>query len=391
MKILLVVSYGYLAGGAEKSVLLLKENLQAKGHKVKILASNHDSGLKHFSDIEFPEIDSSKRSMTGKLLNHLWYPASYRCLKDTIEQIQPDVIHFHTMGQLSPSAFFAIGDTPAVLTVHGPEEYVSKILEWSLPAKLFKNGIVDRRNFTALGRGYDIYYRYVQKPFYRAGIKRLRALVAPSQYMAHTLEKENFGVDVRQIYNGIELPKTKKIVNKQRLLYVGRLEHVKGVDVLLRALPRIICYFSEVHLDIVGDGASRKELELFVEKNDLRKYVTFCGWLQGSEVQQKMIDATLIVIPSIWPENLPTVCIEALGVGRPVVGSQTGGIPELIQENRTGKVVKVGSSSDLSLAIVELLRRKDLAVMSQDCFASAQKFSIETFIGNIEKLYEEVI
>jgi glycosyltransferase involved in cell wall biosynthesis len=394
MKILQVISYGYLAGGAEKSVFLLQQKLQERGHEVKVIASSHgqDDPGQRFSDVEFPDIDRPASSLAGKAMRYLWYRPAYRTIKTVVSDFKPDVVHFHTMGQLSPSALFAIGGVPGILTVHGPEEYVTGILEWGLPKHLFKDDTITTANLTTLGKAYYLYFGYVQRPLYILGFrKHIRAMLAPSQYMANVLRQEGYGVPIHQVYNGIVLPKHRPLPSKRQLLYVGRLEHVKGVDVLLRAMPAVVKAVPGVHLHVVGDGASRARLEAFVAQQQLQSRVTFCGWLKGQAVNDKYRQSTAVVIPSVWPENLPTVCIEALATGRLVIGSRTGGIPELVQDGVTGRIVPPGDADALAAAIVDLLSQPNLAAASNACAASAQRFAIRSFIERLEDEYQMAV
>lgn len=394
MRILQVISYGYQAGGAEKSVLLLKKHLCRRGHEVMIISSDHigDTSAKHFSDVEFPEIDNSDAGLTAKAIKHLWYRPSYRTIKNAITEFKPDVVHFHVMGQLSPSALFAIGSVPGVLTVHGPEEYVANILEWGFPKHLFKDDRVAVSNLTVLGLSYYLYFRYLQRPIYTRGFRRhLRALIAPSQYMANILKDEHHGVPIHHIYNGIELPQYQHLPHKRRLLFVGRLEYVKGVDVLLQAMVRVVARLPDVHISIVGDGTARPQLDTFVAKHKLAGHVTFHGWLKDSAVSEQYAESTAVVIPSVWPENLPTVCIEALAVGRPVIGTRSGGIPELIHDGTTGRIIPGGSADELATAIIDLLSRPDLTDMAAACSASVQDFKVSTFIRKLERLYRQIV
>jgi glycosyltransferase involved in cell wall biosynthesis len=392
MKILQVISFGYPGGGAEKSVQLIKENLIKRGHKVLIVSSNHNPDAVHFSDIEFPEIDQNGLGLIEKFFKHIWYVESYRIIKKTVNEFKPDVVHFHTMGQLSPSAIFAIGKTPGILTVHGPEEYVSSLLEWSFPSRMFHDAQVDLKNLTVLGRLYYIYYRFLQKPFYMFAFRRkLKLIIAPSKYMERVLKKENYKVDILQLYNGIKLPQATQLINNKRILYVGRLEHVKGVQVLLSAMREVISNCNDVLLEIVGDGKMRPDLEDLAAKYNLTSNVKFIGWLNQTDVLKKYKDVYVVVIPSIWPENLPTVCIEALASGRPVIGTDTGGIPELIRDGVTGVIVPKNNVDRLSKALIDQLAMQNVKDLSIVCASSMRKFSIEMFIDNLEENYKKII
>lgn len=391
MKILQVISVGNIAGGAEKSVALLKQGLKDRGHEVLVLASDHKKGGQQFSDIEYKEIDSEKRTIPSKLIYHLWYPASYKTLRKAIKDFKPDIVHFHTMGQLSPSAVFALGNTPAVLTVHGPEEYTRNLLEWYFSSSLFHEGKVDSKNYTFIGKLYFYYYAFLQRRIYgHAFRKHLNFLIAPSKYMEKVLIEEGFGVPIRQIYNGINLPQKVKPNTKYKILFVGRLEHVKGVHNLLEAFVIVKKSLPQAALEIVGDGSKARQLQEYAQENNLDKSITFNGWLNNENVLKKYEEAMIVVVPSIWPENLPTVCIEALAVGRPVVGTNTGGIPELITDGITGGIVEPGNVEALADKIIDILS-KDIVEISEAAARSAYRFDINNFLISIENLYKEAL
>jgi glycosyltransferase involved in cell wall biosynthesis len=391
-KILQVISYGYVAGGAERLVLELTDQLKAKGHQVLLVSSDHIANQAgHFSDIQFHEIDAPGRSILYKVLAHLWYPTSYRCVHRTVARFKPDIIHFHTMQALSPSAIFAIKDVPAVLTVHGPEEFTS-LQEWALPSRLFRGNQRSTDNLTAIGRLYMLYYRSIQRTIYKMAFRsRVRVIVTVSRYFAEVLANDGLGPRVEHIYNGLILPEPSPIVNLNRLLYVGRLEQVKGVAFLLRALAKVVQVAPSVRLEIVGDGPQRRDLEALAREQGLGEYVTFHGWLGRESVLDQYREATILIIPSIGPEAAALVCVEALAVGRPVIVTNVGGMPEFIEPNKTGIIVPPGRPDDIASAVIDLLGREDLSDIAQACSDSAQKYSMGVFLDRIEELYREVI
>lgn len=162
---------------------------------------------------------------------------------------------------------------------------------------------------------------------------------------------------VTQIYNGIVLPDYRPLVSRTRLLFVGRVEHVKGVATLLESMAAIIKSVPTAHLDIVGDGAARGELERYVDDHGLTENVAFHGWLDEAAVTDRYAATTLVIVPSIWPENLPTVCIEALAVARPIVATRTAGLAELVDPGRTGSLVEPQRADELAEAIIETAHR----------------------------------
>jgi glycosyltransferase involved in cell wall biosynthesis len=395
MRILHVNKYGYIAGGVEKCISLLKEEMNQRGHKTVVLSSNQASrgrSSKSFNDFDFIEIDQPNTGLMGKLVKHLWYVDSYKALREIIGEFKPDIVHFHTTSQASPSVFFALGSTPAVLTIHSPEEYTKSMIEWLLPKSFFKHNRVDRGDYTVLGKFHVFYYDFIQRQFYKKGFRRsLRCFITPSKYMQRTLELEKFNIPIRQIYNGIKLPNPVPLRNHNRLLFVGRLEYEKGVYVLLDALALIIKANPDIQLDVVGDGSLRQDLQKYCKKSGISTNVSFYGWLDGQSMREKYINSTIVCVPSIWPEALGIVCLEALAYGRPVIGSDQGGIPEIIEDDITGKIVPNGNAAALAEAIVDFLDPHKLDGIEKLCSSSATRFDAKKYVDAHEDLYKEIV
>ncbi|WEK51590.1 MAG: glycosyltransferase family 4 protein [Candidatus Kaistia colombiensis] len=139
-----------------------------------------------------------------------------------------------------------------------------------------------------------------------------------------------------------------------RLLYVGSLETRKGVDVLLRAL--VEAKLGDWELDIIGKGPERRRLEDLTQYLGIQAQVTFRGGLSNEQVSKSMSQASLLVVPSrIGPRNqtegLPTVIVEALAHGRPVVATRLTGIPEIIIDGVTGLLFEVDDVAGLRHAL----------------------------------------
>jgi glycosyltransferase involved in cell wall biosynthesis len=99
----------------------------------------------------------------------------------------------------------------------------------------------------------------------------------------------------------------------------------------------------------------------------------------------------VLAIPSVWPENLPTVAIEALAVGRPIVGSNVGGIPELIVEGVTGALVEPRDAEGLAASLTEILNDVELADrMALAAREMSNAFSITKFVESLEEAYGEL-
>jgi glycosyltransferase involved in cell wall biosynthesis len=141
----------------------------------------------------------------------------------------------------------------------------------------------------------------------------------------------------------------------KRLLTVCFLDplHKKGIPFLLRALAQLRQKRNDWHLDIVGDGPAREEYEHLAVDLGISDFVTFCGAKPKSQVAEYMRQADLFILPSLW-ENMPSVIIEAMACGLPIVSTTAGDIREIV-DDEIGIVVPPGDTAQLLSAIERIL------------------------------------
>jgi glycosyltransferase involved in cell wall biosynthesis len=119
------------------------------------------------------------------------------------------------------------------------------------------------------------------------------------------------------------------------VVYVGRLSEEKGVDVLVEAVARS----RSLRASVVGDGPARGSLERLTDELGVGDRVRFLGRLPAAGVLDALRAAAVAVVPSRWYENMPIAVLEAFAAGVPVVGTDLGGLPELIDAGRHGMLV----------------------------------------------------
>lgn len=141
------------------------------------------------------------------------------------------------------------------------------------------------------------------------------------------------------------------------VLYVGSLQFRKGVDILLKALGALP--FPDWLCTIAGDGPDRKKLEALANSLGLADRVAFIGKQDFASVGDLYASASVVAVPSIIgprgrTEGIPNVAIEALAFQRPVISTNVSGIPELISERRTGRLIEPGSVEQLTAAIADI-------------------------------------
>jgi glycosyltransferase involved in cell wall biosynthesis len=148
------------------------------------------------------------------------------------------------------------------------------------------------------------------------------------------------------------------------LIYVGRLSAEKGLPYLFRAIRSVILHFPNTKLLVIGEGHYRNMLENIVEKLNLKTHVSFLGFKNKYEIVEYLSISDIFVLPSLT-EYTPNAILEAMACGVPVIATSVGGIPYIIKDDLTGKLVSPKSQSELAQAILLLLKneakRKELA------------------------------
>lgn len=197
------------------------------------------------------------------------------------------------------------------------------------------------------------------------------------------------------IYNALDqpsLPPEPLPTQEPRLLCLGRLAPVKGVDLALRALASIAGRFPEVRLVVAGDGPERTRLEQQAVELGLGRVVEFTGWIAPDDIPALMNTVTIAVIPS-RSESFSLVALEAALMARPVVAAHVGGIPEVVVHQQTGLLVEPENSDALAEAMAFLLDHSATATrMGQAARRRAQRvFSWERQVHAYDALYRRLV
>jgi glycosyltransferase involved in cell wall biosynthesis len=186
------------------------------------------------------------------------------------------------------------------------------------------------------------------------------------------------GVDVNHFKPVDDVESVRKILglaNRTVVLYVGRLTRSKGLEYLIRCIPEVRREIRNLTLVICGKGESREPLAKEVSTLGLQDIVEFRG-----EVSEQLLPlyygaSNVVVLPSLF-EAMPIVLLEAMSMARPLVASNVGGVPEVVQDGVTGLLVPPQDPSALARAIVTVGADGELA---RNLGANGQKLVEEKF------------
>ncbi len=165
------------------------------------------------------------------------------------------------------------------------------------------------------------------------------------------------------------------------ILYVGRLEYAKGIQVLIRAMPRVLHELPETHFVLIGYDRSqgdrmsqRSRIENQVIELGIRGSVEIVGEVAQSEMSTWYQRSDICVVPSVVYESFSYTCAQAMAMGRPVVAARIGGIPETVEDGVHGLIVEPANDQQLADALVRLGRDGDLRTrMGQAGRAKAER------------------
>jgi glycosyltransferase involved in cell wall biosynthesis len=194
---------------------------------------------------------------------------------------------------------------------------------------------------------------------------------------------------------------------KPMVLFIGRIERRKGIHTLIEAIPAIMREISGVHFVIIGrdtyvdddvvsfQGSDRNSFKSALIRKlpeECKKNVHFLGYVDPELIPRYMYHCDVFAAPSLY-ESFGQVYIEAMSYEKPVVGCRTGGVPEVVEDKKTGLLVDTDNPAQLADAIISLLKDKDYAIAMGIAGRRSveEKFTRKKMAERTLKAYETVL
>lgn len=401
-RVLLVNKFYRPYGGVESYLGALSRLLELQGHIVVPFAMSHPQNWAtpwqsfFVSQVEYQQAGMGQRLRAAG--RALFSVEAYRKVRQLCRAAKPDVAHVqHIYHQLSPSVLYALthAGVPIVQTLH----------DYKLVCPNYKLYIPQRRELCHRCRGGRFYHAawfnclnygrmasvLAMVEAYVCGLlkpyqKLVKHFITPSAFLRDRIVEAGIPAErVSVVYNFVDAEDFTPPQQGRYVLFVGRLEPEKGVDVLIRAAQRM----SDVAFLVAGSGSAAASLRHQASDANVR----FIGWLDARARRQALAEAVCVVVPSLWYDVAPMVILEAYAAGKPVIGSAQGGIPELIQEGETGFIVPAGDDETLAERIDFLWRHPEQArQMGEHAQAFArQRFSPERHYQALLAIYQHAM
>lgn len=425
MRILLVNKFHYRKGGAETYYLTVGSELERMGHEVGYFSMRHPDNLpckwdKYFvTQREYNNVKNPlKAARDGMAL--IYSPEAKRNFQALCEEFRPDVVHLNNVHR---QITLSILDAPYLRKNKVPVFYTAHDYVTVCPGYLMLDG--DGRVCDACLE--DGRYRHcierrclkgsraksalaaMEASFNRAhkSNQRIDRAIAPSRFMRSKLIEggwpegkvvflQNFADDAildRAANAGADVTDREN----PYLLFFGRLSVEKGVDTLLRAFDAALPNLpQDMHLVVVGDGPDAAEFKALASSLDCASRIEFAGYQTGDALQSYVERASLAISSSRCRENMPYSIVEAFAAGTPVVGTNIGGIPELVDEGNTGFICESGDVKSMADSILRgasaFLEQPAYARLQHNCRSYVMdNCSREKFMNDLVNLYKESI
>lgn len=380
-------------GGAEIVVEKMAKAMHKKGNEIIVITTSPDD-TQHIvkkDDITIYQLNTTKLYPTYKQTEpqglkkpfwhvfDLWNNKTLNVIKEILIDENVDIIHINNFKGLSLSCFKAGKD------LNIPVVYESHDFSLICPrANLIRgnNTLCQNRNM--------ICNQYVQIQR-RLLNDNVDLLISPSQFMIDKFKENKFFNDTRcvKIPLGVEYSanKTDKNYESIDITFIGTLGKHKGVHTLITAFKEI--NNDNIKLHIIGKGNDEEEFKELAKDDDR---IIFHGFVDNKDILKYYELTNILVIPSICYDNSPLVIYESFSTGTPVIGSNIGGIPELIEDGYNGLLFEPNNADSLKEKLVKIINDKELLKSLEDnAFNSLASDSMENMINQIFEEYNKLV
>jgi glycosyltransferase involved in cell wall biosynthesis len=400
--LLSVNNYYYRRGGAE--VVFFEHNrlLIEQGWRVVPFAMHHAQNLpSEWSRFFVEEVELGEKytaaQKISKAIKALYSFEAKDKIGRLISKTRPDICHAHNVYyHLSPAILgpIAARGIPIVMTLHD--------LKLACPARVMrrhgricescKSGLYNVLVHRCMKGSWSLSFLAMIESYLHTAlnsyVKHVDKFVSPSRFLIRKLTEWGYDegqfVHVPNFVDCRQLSPSRVVGNG--FVYVGRLSAEKGLTTLVAASAE-----AQIKLTLVGTGPEENNLRTFAA--ELGADVAFAGHLSGKNLHDAIRSARAVVLPSECYENAPLAVLEAFALGKPVIGSSLGGIPELVRSGETGYLFDAGSVPGLVAALRAVTEAHDAEILQMGSAGRElveREHSPQSYSEGIARVYGEL-
>ncbi len=360
-------------GGAEIVVASIAEHMTKLGHNVTVITQWPRTGKGIPNDTQFPySVIRYKRPWSFTL--PFGMHSIYSALANAHKKYNFDIIHCHLVYPVGYIAtkFARRNNVPVIITAHGS----------------------DIRPTSRYRKKKSIWKRIV------SSLENADYITAISSHMKSVLDEITNnprrtlipnGVDVEQFSQPVEYQSSWPIdPNTNFALYIGGLKRIKGLDILLHAITiikeRYPRDFESMKFIIAGKGPLAGQLKQTAKQNKIESAVRFVGEVTGDFKRYLLQNAEFVILPS-RSEAMPLVPLEAFASGTPVIASSVGGLVDIIEDEKTGRLIPPENPQALAQAIMESWQNEN-AQLKSNVKQKAKSYDWKNIVKQYESLYK---
>lgn len=397
MKILMINKFLHPNGGSETYIFRLGDSLTAQGHEVQYFGMEHEGRCvgnrvnAYTSDMDFH--GGSKLAKLTYPMKTIYSSEARKKLRLVLADFQPDVCHLNNFNyQLTPSILLEIAKWKkeghpcrVIFTAH---DY-----QLVCPNHMCSNPNTGENCEKCLGGHFEncALGRCIHGSLAKSAIGTLEAMlwngcgvyknidvmICCSEFLKRKMDSNPlFAGKTLALHNFVDKAEKQETEKQNYVLYFGRFSREKGIDTLIQVCKEL----PEIPFVFAGTGPLEEELAGVPNIQNV-------GFQRGQDLETLIRQARFSVCPSQWYENCPFSVMESQLYGTPVLGADIGGIPELIEEGKTGELFESGNAVQLREKIKTLWENRELTARYSENCAHIRFDDVDTYTEKLLKLY----
>jgi len=398
VKILMIPSgyYPECCGGVEVITQSLSEGLIKRGFEVVVMCQsnkNEDTYINgvHVYRLKPKDINNINNNRFIYKINRIlqmYNPFNKKMMRKIIKKENPNIIHLHMARTLSMSILTVANELkiPVISTLH---EYFSL---WNFDPFAKMSKMLETKP--------QWYVELIRKT-HRKLTKKVKYVTAPLEKTISEYQKEGYykSVQGEEVLNALPMySKLKRSIildekisrikenTKTTFLIISRLMPFKGIELAIESFMKIDN--KDIVLNVVGDGELSNYVKDCAKKDNRIKYH---GYLVGKKKNDIFRNSDVLIFPTTELETYGLVILEAYNYSMPVITSDVSATRRLVENEKTGRVIKNITSEKLSKAIIEYTNKQELLEEMNNCFNKIDKKDYEIFIDKYIEIYEKVL